>query len=133
MRYRKHAMMGRGGEVRVPKSESKELTKIFQILENIRFTELSDHSLRSIREAMQRIKELGIQVSEGYHRNPYTPLRIVGTISDDVHTVAYRHAKDGKLYKHDFGEGNAKLYAIERHGKRDLLISGGNLPLWDDF
>ena len=114
------------------KSESHELQRIFEILENMDFRELSPHGLRSVRKAMQLVKELSIQVSHGYHRNPPKSFRIVGTIGEDVHSVAYRHFKDRKLYKHDFKEGSAKVYAIERNGKRDLLISG-DVPLWDDF
>lgn len=102
-------------------SEAQTYTRIIELIR-------TDRKLAAIR----LLEQLRGQVSEGYHRNPYTPFRVIGTIGKDVHSVAYQHAKDGKLYKHDFKRGSAQVIAVERHGKRELLITG-DVPLWDEF
>lgn len=123
-----HAMVGAGGNVRVPRSESAEIDRALE--------SLSDGNVRRAKEILIRLRS---QVEEGYHRNPsssrmYEPFRIVGVIGKDVHSVAYKHAKDGKPYKHDFERNSAEVLAVERHGKRELLItSPEGVPLWDEF
>jgi hypothetical protein len=94
---------------------------------------LLSRELSRLEKILQRLHS---QSSEGYHRNPgvYTPFRVVGVIGRDVHFIAYQHDKDKKNYKHDFKGGNAEVLAVERHGKRELLITsptGANL--WDEF
>lgn len=60
-----------------------------------------------------------------------SPLTVVGQLSDDVHAILYTHVDDGKDYRHDF-EGAASMFAVERAGKRDVLVTGPK-PLWGDF
>lgn len=116
-------------------SESRQIDNILRHLQEAReLLESRDvkEAVLRIHRAQGRLRLLRNQVSSGYHENPYTPFRVIGEIGDDVHSVAYRHAKDGKLYKHDFEPGSAKVIAVERHGKRELLVTG-DVPLWDDF
>lgn len=128
------AMLGPGGEIRTPQSESSVLTSVYNLLAEVIHS--SDHrtAIRRAQEALSLVQDLRDQVSAGYHRNPgvYGPFKLVGVIGKDVHSVAYQHAKDGKLYKHDFKRGSAQAIAVERHGKRDILITG-DVPLWDEF
>jgi thioredoxin reductase len=114
-------MIGPGGKAVRPLSESDALTKAIRLIH--------DGDTLSAVELLNRLRR---QVSGGYHQNPYTPFRVVGVIGKDVHSVAYRHAKDNKLYKHDFQRDNAQVLAVERHGKKELLITG-DVPLWDEF
>lgn len=117
-------MLGPGGEFRHPVSESDALTAAIQHITH------GDY-----RDALNVLKALRSQVRHGYHRNPggvYAPFRVAGVISHDVHSIAYTHAKDGKAYKHDFNRDTASALAVERHGKREILIAG-EVPLWDEF
>lgn len=118
-------MLGPGGSFVHPVSESEALTGIIAHITH------GDY-----RTAMDIAKALREQVGEGYHKNPgvYEPFKIVGKMGDDVHSVAYRHVRDRKLYKHDFQRGSAEVLAVIRHGKHDLLItSPDGKPLWDEF
>lgn len=120
---------------RIVRSESRDLKEIIAILkQSLEWFEAWGHwyAIKRTEKALKLAEGLQAQASEGYHKNPYTPFRVVGEIGDDVHSVAYRHAKDGKLYKHDFEPGSARVIAVERHGKRELLVTG-DVPLWDDF
>lgn len=112
-------MLGAGGEFVHPVSEGNALTAAIAHITH-----------GEPRAALDILKALRTQVRGGYHHNP--PFRIVGVIGSDVHSVAYKHAKDGKLYRHDFKRGSAQAIAVERHGKRDILITG-DVPLWDEF
>lgn len=125
-------MLGPGGRMRRPRSEGHVLERNI-----VRLREMLEHQPNNehLRNVIADLSQLHAQVSAGYHANPanpYTPFRIVGEIGDDVHSVAYRHVKDGKLYKHDFKRGSARVIAVERHGKREILITG-DVPLWDEF
>ena len=114
-------MLGPGGRFLHPVSESDAISAA-----------IAHVTHGDYRQALDVLKALKAQVRGGYHRNPYKPFRIVDVIGEDVHSIAYRHAKDGKPYKHDFKRGSAQAIAIERHGKRDILITG-DVPLWDEF
>jgi hypothetical protein len=115
-------MVGAGGEFVYPVSEGDALTAA-----------IAHVTHGDYRAAVDVMKALRAQVRGGYHHNPYKPFKIVNVLGRSVHSIAYEHAKDGKLYKHDFGN-NAEVLAIERHGKRELLItSPDGLPLWDEF
>jgi hypothetical protein len=120
-------MVGPGGHIRVPRSESATLDGAIQLITNGQY-----------REAIDLLRRLKNQVKEGYHRNPsesrvYSPLKIVGVFGTEVHEILYRH-KNGGNYEHKFKGDNAQLIAIERQGKRDLLItSERGVPLWDEF
>lgn len=124
-----HAMIGAGGEIRIPQSEHDALTAAIQHITH------GDH-----REAIIVLKKLREQVGRGYHRNapPFEGSKFaagiaVGKIGDDVHSIRYRHSKDKKHYQHDFN-GDAEVYAIVRGNKRDLLITHRDgSPLWDEF
>jgi hypothetical protein len=130
-----HAMIGEGGRVRVPRSESETLRSIGNMLATVNGTQSDQVTLRRIRDMVDALEE---QVKEGYHRNPsssrlYEPFKVVGLIGKHVDSIAYIHAQKNKPYKHDF-EGQAEIVAIERHGKRELLItSPQGVPLWDEF
>ena len=128
-------MVGPGGVARFPKSESKELARALALLDEMRGYIVNDNMLKA-ESALARVEmilhRLRGQVGEGYHVNPYTPFRVVGVIGKDVHTVSYQHAKDGKNYRHDFKRGSAQAIAVERHGKREILITG-DVPLWEEF
>lgn len=90
------------------------------------------------REAIACLKDLRRQVERGIHINPsssrlYEPFRIVGAIAEDVEAIQYQHAKNGKLYEHEF-DGDVNILAVMRYGKKELLIvSTRGLPLWDKF
>lgn len=58
------------------------------------------------------------------HTNP------PGVIGDEVYSVTYRHADDGREYVHDFAPG----VELEALPDGSVLISQRDgLPLWDDF
>ena len=60
-------------------------------------------------------------------------LKFLDLISDECHAILYRHAEDGKPYRHDF-ERPTQLVAVERNGKKDVLItSEDGAPIWQDF
>ena len=116
-------------------SESQQIDAVLKLLHRARRAiddGDSSGAVQEIHRAQGFLRLLRVQVAGGYHRNPYDPFHVVGVLSDDVHSVAYRHRKDGKLYKHDFEPDSAKVLAVERHGKRELLLSS-DVPLWDEF
>ncbi len=128
-------MLGPGGVAKYPRSESVQLVKALELVDEIAGSQRN----QEVREGLRRIlSQLHGQVASGYHRNPsssrtYEPFKIVGVIGTDVHTIAYRHV-NGKPFKHDFQKGSAEVVAIERHGKRELLItSPDGVPLWNEF
>ena len=134
-------MLGEGGRMITPQSESVVLRRVIRKLSNVadalgqrEGTYDMQLQRRYLAQVMDDLSALEEQVREGYHRNPYTPFRIVGVIGRNVHFIAYEHDKDGKMYKHEFKGGNAEVLAVERHGKRELLITSPNgSPLWDEF
>lgn len=126
-----HDMLGSGGTMRRPRSEGHVLERNIEVLQQMLRHQPNNETLRNV---VADLTQLHRQVSQGYHRNPYTPFRVVGLMGDDVHSVAYHHAKERGLFKHDFQRGSAQLYAVDRHGKRDLLITSvEGVPLWDEF
>lgn len=132
-----HAMMGHGGKIRVPLSETVELQKAWEILENLRWNKIPDSEVEGIQRAMAILSRLRTQVSAGYHRNPrglqFQAGTVIGKIGTDVHDVRYTHESDGKSYEHQFG-GEAEVWAVQRNNKRELLITHvRGLPLWEDF
>lgn len=134
MTARGEAMLGRGGEIVHPASETATLTHIYGLLAEIIHGNRQSISAERAREALLLVEDLRRQVSQGYHRNPYKPFRIIGEMGSCVHGVTYTHAEDGKDYRHSFKGDNAQLFAIERHSKKDLLISSSRgVPLWDEF
>lgn len=91
-------------------------------------------------------RELLGQVRRGVHTN--TPLAIIGNppvpgrgldrtpilydkVLGRLMEIRYRHADDGKLYKHDVDTA-AKIHTATRGGQRILVIAGPR-PLWADF
>ncbi len=130
-------MLGPGGELRTPRSESAELSRILTMLTQAQ-RNLQARQWSEVQDVLAHAKSLAEklrqQVASGYHRNPvYTPFRVVDTISRDVREVRYVHAKDGEWYTHDL-RGDVNLIAIERHGKRELLLAHEyGKPLWDEF
>jgi len=66
-------------------------------------------------------------------RSGHGSLKFLDLISDEAHAILYRHIEDGKPYRHDF-ERPTQLVAIERNGKKDVLItSEDDSPIWQDF
>jgi hypothetical protein len=135
-------MIGPGGVAKRPKSESAELTRALDMCEELRVQIQRDNMMQA-QSLLSRVEiilsRLRSQVAGGYHENPsssrmYEPFKIIGPLGRDVHVIAYKHAKDGKNYKHDFQRGSAEILAVERHGKKELLItSPDGVPLWDEF
>lgn len=69
----------------------------------------------------------------GGSRGGHGPLKFLDLISDECHAILYRHIEDGKPYRHDF-ERPTQLVAVERNGKKDVLItSEDGAPIWQDF
>ena len=134
----KHTMLGPGGKIVEPRSESAVIGFVLSLLEEAekfqRDPKLLRHHLADAKEELQKLQE---QVGAGYHRNPrrgvFSAGNVVGKIGDDVHDVRYTHADDGENYEHEFS-GEVEVWAVERNGKRELLLSHKRgLPLWDDF
>lgn len=132
-------MIGAGGRARYPRSESAVLDSAITRLRQAHSRQSDPHVASEIHGVIADLRIMRENVAEGFHRNPsssrtYEPFRVVGVIGKDVHGIAYKHAKDGKLYKHDFETRSAQVLAVERHGKRELLIaSTDGVPLWDEF
>lgn len=147
-----HTMMGRGGGIREPESESHALDRVAERLGRalIAIQVGGLHVAREhINRALSIVVDLRQQVAEGYHRNP-SPLlvihnppikvrrmlgssRVIGVMSQDVHEIRYTHADDGESYKHEFGDG-VQMFAVERDGLRDIhLTHVDGKPLWEDF
>lgn len=68
-----------------------------------------------------------------HQKNP--PLLVLGNpgrrlITEDVHSIAYRHAEDGKPYRHDFRRG--VQVTLNRDGSGTLRHRDGR-PIWADF
>lgn len=137
--FGQHAMIGAGGVMRVPRSESAELDRVMALLKPLLGEHTDEDANETLGEALEILERLRKQVSGGYHRNPAGsvlrgPIEIAGILSHDLRSVAYRHAKDSKLYKHDFERNSAEVLALIRNGKRDLLLSSPDgIPLWDEF
>jgi len=132
-------MIGPGGVARRPRSESAEITRALNSLADALNAETEKDAALYIRESISILQRLRSQVAEGYHHNPsssrmYEPFKIIDVIGTEVDCIAYKHAKDGKRYKHDFRRGSAEVIAVERHGRKELLItSPSGVPLWDEF
>jgi hypothetical protein len=137
-----HEMIGPGGVIQTPKSESKELSRAIALLDDLR-THLTHDNMMQAQSSLTRVEtilyRLSQQVGAGYHRNPsrrsphFLAGTAVGKIGTDVHEVKYTHAENGKPYKHDFA-GEVEVYAIQRDGHKDLLFTHvRGLPLWQDF
>lgn len=136
MSRREHEMVGPGGVVLVPESESETLRYIGNLLATVAGAPSDQRVLRRIRDAVDALHD---QVKEGYHRNPsssrlYEPFKINGVIAKDVHQIKYQHAQNKDFFQHKFERGSAEILAVTRHGKRELLItSPDGVPLWDEF
>lgn len=55
-----------------------------------------------------------------------------GTISEEAHSIKYRHAENGALYEHKF-EHPVSLIAAEMGGKRVVIVVGSKDDIWDDY
>lgn len=120
-----------------PKSEALEIGSVLRILHKAKKAWGTGESFALIEEAQDRLRELQEQAMKGHHRNPrrgrFQAGTVVGKIGDDVHDIRYTHADDGENYEHQFN-GEVEVYAVERAGKRDLLLTHvRGLPLWDEF
>lgn len=62
------------------------------------------------------------------------PFSLGGVISKEVHLLAYKHAKDGQDYQHDFEDETWMAGVVSKRGRRDvILFSPSGEPLWQDF
>jgi len=136
-------MLGPGGRILVPESESEVLAESVQKLMRVAgergVNEWAHKELWSVIHDLKRLLE---QVGQGFHRNPgRTPIRglqfqagtVIGQIGTDVHDIRYTHASDGKSYEHHFG-GEVEVWGVQRNKKRDLLLTHTRgEPLWDEF
>lgn len=145
------AMLGRGGALVHPKSESQALLKAWRLLEGINLTDRGDAEER-LRQAKGCLADLYEQVRAGYHANPTLVIhnppigrarvtgrgefdggRIVAKLSDDVHEIRYTHQDDGEFYRHEFN-GEVEMFCVLRAGRRDVHLSHRDgKPLWDTF
>lgn len=147
-------MIGPGGKLVVPESESKALAAAITKLMRVAGEQgVNQWAHREIWSVIHLLKELKEQVAHGYHRNPAQlvvygnppltvskkygdlrgPIRLVGAISGEAHAILYRHSHDGKQYRHDF-EHPTSLIAVERAGRRDVIItSPDGDPIWQNF
>ena len=136
-------MLGPGGKLIVPQSESAVLGRIMRLV-------ASGNAMAAI----AALRALQDQVMHGYHRNNPAqlvvygnppllisrkygdlrgPIRLSGAISGEVHAILYKHIEDGKPYRHDF-EHPTSMLAVERAGRKDVLItSPEGDPIWQDF
>lgn len=137
-------MLGSGGRLIVPESESRVLAEILHISRQLRAPRNSD----SVREKAARLIELADslkeQVGQGYHRNPASqrprmgsvlvgPMVVHRVMSRNVHDIRYTHDTDGDDYEHVFERPTLAL-AIERGGHRDVLLTAPDgAPIWEDF
>jgi hypothetical protein len=131
-------MLGPGGRIVEPRSESAVISFVLSLLGEARtFVNDKRMLLHHLSDAQEELHKLKQQVEAGYHRNPrgggFDAGKVVAKLGTDVHDIRYTHADDGKHYEHEFN-GDAEVYAVVRNGKRELLISHiRGLPLWDDF
>jgi len=100
-------MLGPGGKLIEPRSESGELHYALDVLSSlVREPNLSKSHRLMVQSVIGRLTRLRGQVAAGYHRNPmlitYNPPH-APIITDDVQAILYRHAEDGKDYVHAFG------------------------------
>jgi hypothetical protein len=137
-----------------PRSESDTLQTAIRQLQDVRtFIQQGQRTwaVEELEEVMYLLESLMGQAKRGVHRNPplillsnppmqyrgprggHGPLKFLDVISEEAHAILYRHAEDGKPYRHDF-ERPTHLIAVERNGKHDVLItSADNEPIWQDF
>lgn len=137
----RHTMLGPGGKIVEPRSESAVIGFVLSLLGEARLY-VNDKKLllHHLKDAQEELHKLKAQVEAGYHRNPalkhgarFSAGEVVGQIGDDVHDIRYRHVDDGKNYEHEFN-GEAEVWAVRRNGKRELLIAHSRgLPLWEEF
>lgn len=135
----KHTMIGPGGKIVEPKSESAVLDSAITRLMREAGSASSPSAHRDLWGVIHDLRALREQVAGGYHRNPrkgasFSAGEVVGKIGDDVHDIRYTHAQDGKDYEHEFSSGQVEAWAVVRNGKREILLSHARgEPLWDDF
>lgn len=128
-------MLGAGGELVEPLSESAELGAIFQDLKRaLRMSGSNSPVSEVLRDAEYRVVRLLGQISEGYHRNPrHSAIKLVEKTSDDFHEFRYTHRGDDTPYKHPFARG-VELWAATLDGQRIFVVKHkAGKPLWDDF
>jgi hypothetical protein len=132
-----HTYVGPRGKLVEPVSESEELEEINRVLRaaaavlrSVKLTTAERHELREhIETVVRRLERLERQAAGGFHRNP--PMQQMGSALDQIR---YRHATDGKWYRHPFRSDDAELWATTMGGQRVLVIRGKRgKSMWDDF
>lgn len=126
-----HTMLGRGGKLRTPQSESGVIEWCVSQLSNhalpnmvARDSEGIKYSRHVVALVLETLKGLKEQVASGYHRNP--AITIFGNppagrvMTKDVQAILYH--RGGKDYCHGFGDADITL---KTH--RDGGVTIGNL------
>lgn len=143
-RYPDHLMLGPGGRLIVPKSESLVLAEIVRQARTLRDTAETSAVRHIAASIMGMAGTLERQAGAGYHRNPASqkpkmgsvlvgPMVVHRVMSRNVHDIRYTHATDGDDYEHVFERPTLAL-AIERGGYRDVLLTAPDgAPIWEDF
>jgi hypothetical protein len=78
--------------------------------------------------------EMTAQVRAGVHENPTLavlgnpPARVVGTLSRRLYELRYKHASDGKDYRHPFGPGASILLLAD-----GSVLIRSKQRLWEDL
>jgi hypothetical protein len=136
--FHKHTMLGAGGKMKIPRSESSVLMRAVQRLSGIE-QGVSGLERDVLREVIRDLEALEEQAAEGFHRNAppfgkgFQAGQVIGQIGDDVNDIRYRHVTDRKWYEHQFN-GDVLVFAVERNGKRDLLLTHkSGKSLWEEF
>jgi hypothetical protein len=157
-----HSQVRRGVHTNPRQSESATLRLAIELLDNIprsgqHFTgSLVHQELGRVRDLLVRLYD---QVESGVHTNPgelvifgnppimsaralaglsgqvMSGVRLVGLIGVEVHDIRYRHADDGKPYKHKFEDRHTGLWAATapRWGRILMIFNSNSVPLWQDF
>lgn len=111
------------------------LGRVIRQLEKAKRTWGMGDSFAMIDSAITELRELQDHCMR-YRGNPPHPIRGYKTgdiISNEAHAILYRHAEDGKQYRHDFVNPTS-LVALSRSGRHDVLItSPDGFPIWQEF
>lgn len=115
------------------KSESQAWREVKMVAQGIRRATTSQAIYNNADGLVDLADRMLSQVARGIHENPTLailgnpPAKVVGTLSRRLYELRYKHASDGKDYRHPFGPGASVL----------LLADGSVLVrakhrLWED-
>lgn len=112
-------------------SERAALAAVLTLLNHLRRRGVNAAGEEVIREIESILRELQAQVMRDKHVNP--PLAVYALnppMSHRVYAIEYKHAEDGKDYRHDFQTG--VLMAPQSDGSL-VIRHKANKPLVEDF